>query len=95
MDFEVNDKKFIWDDAKAKANKIKHGVSFKEAAFVFEDDDRIEMFDEEHSQDEDRWQVIGKVEEVLFVVYTERGEYTRLISARKANFYEKEMYYGV
>ena len=95
MDFEINGRKFTWDREKAKLNKIKHGISFKEAAFVFEDDDRIEFFDKAHSQDEDRWQVIGKVEDVLFVVYTERGEVTRLISARKANYYEKELYYNV
>lgn len=45
-----------------------------------------------HSQDEDRWQVIGKVKEVLFVVYTERGDITRIISARKADSQERKIY---
>ncbi len=64
------------------------------AARVFDDEERITRRDDEHSKDEDRWQVIGKVENVLFVVYTERGEKTRLISAREASPKEKEWYYG-
>ena len=61
---------------------------------VFEDDERIERRDDKHSQDEERWQVIGKVENILFVVYTERCEKTRLISAREATDTEKGWYYG-
>ena len=56
-------------------------------------DDRIEFFDEEHSIDEDRWKVIGKVEEILFVVYTERTDTIRLISAREATDAERRIYY--
>ncbi|MBR1646451.1 MAG: BrnT family toxin [Selenomonadaceae bacterium] len=85
---------FEWDSEKAKRNKIKHGIGFKLATRVFEDEDRIESRDDEHSQDEERWQVIGKVENILFVVYTERGEKIRLISAREASPIEKEWYYG-
>jgi uncharacterized DUF497 family protein len=44
--------------------------------------------------DEERWQTLGKVDKVLFVVYTERGEKMRLISARIANKVEKRSYYG-
>jgi len=52
---------------------------------VFLDEKRIEKYDRKHSTDtEDRWNVIGKVDDVLFVVYTERNERTRIISARKA-----------
>lgn len=60
---------------------------------MFFDESRIEWYDEEHSIDEDRYITIGTVGEVIFVVYTERGEKVRLISARLANKDEKEVYY--
>ena len=94
VEYKSNERIFEWDSDKAKRNKIKHKVSFKLATRVFEDDERIERRDEEHSQDEERWQVIGKVDSVLFVVYTERGDKTRLISAREANVQERAWYYG-
>lgn len=94
METLVSGRWFEWDDEKARKNKIKHNVSFKAAVLVFEDENRIEEYDWEHSVEEDRYQVIGKVNDVLFVVYTERGEHTRIISARKATYEEKEDYYG-
>ncbi|MBO6178301.1 MAG: BrnT family toxin [Selenomonadaceae bacterium] len=93
MKISIDDQLFEWDDDKAKINKRKHGISFKTAAQVFFDENRIERYDEEHSLVEDRWKIIGKVREVLFVIYTERGEATRLISARKATPYERSIYY--
>lgn len=94
MIYENNDKIFEWNDEKAKLNKIKHGVSFKYAVRVFDDDNKIIFYDEFHSQDEDRYNVIGKVDEVLFVVFTERKENFRIISARKATEFERSLYYG-
>ena len=85
---------YEWDREKAKLNKIKHGVSFKSAAKVFNDPNRIEQFDVLHSWDEERWQVIGKVENVLFVFYNERLDKIRLISAREATEDERRRYYG-
>lgn len=82
-----------WDDRKNEINKRKHGISFETAAHVFEDINRIEYFDEAHSADEDRFIVIGLVRKVLFVVYTDRGDATRIISARKATKAETEVYY--
>lgn len=82
-----------WDDKKAAINKQKHGISFETAALVFADKNRIERRDERHSQDEDRWQVIGMVNDILFVVYTERDEATRIIMARKASPKERSGYY--
>ena len=93
MQTTINGRQFEWDDNKAKINKIKHGVSFKVAAKVFADKNRIERFDFKHSQEEEHWQVIGKVDDVLFVVYTERGDLTRLISAREATPDERSDYY--
>lgn len=83
-----------WDDNKATLNWKKHKIYFEDAARVFLDDNRIDEFDEEHSDFEERRKVIGMVENVLFVVYTERGEKLRLISARNATRKEKEDYYG-
>lgn len=83
-----------WDDKKAELNWKKHKVYFEDAAYVFLDDDRIEDYDELHSEYEDRWKVVGKVRDVLVVIYTERGEKYRLISARFANKREEDEYYG-
>lgn len=83
-----------WDEKKAALNLQKHGVSFEDAALVFSDEDLLVFRDERHSQDEDRWQVIGMVEDVLFVVYTERDEALRLIMAREASPKERRKYYA-
>jgi hypothetical protein len=90
---EVNRLLFEWDDEKAAINLKKHGVSFQTAALVFYDENRIEMYDSEHSLEEDRYNTIGMVEDVLFVVYTERKDRLRIISARLANKKERSMYY--
>ena len=83
---------FEWDQEKNLINKKKHGISFETAAYVFYDEQYIEMFDFEHSIDEDRYIAIGKVEDVLFVVFTERKENIRLISARLATEAERRLY---
>ena len=83
-----------WDDNKAALNWKKHKIYFEDAARVFLDDNRIDEFDEEHSDFEERRKVIGMVENILFVVYTELGEKLRLISARNVTRKEKEDYYG-
>ena len=84
---------FEWDDKKAAINLQKHGVSFETAILVFQDEDRIELYDSAHSADEDRYNTIGLVEDVLFVVFTERKNRVRIISARPANRKERSMYY--
>ena len=84
----------IWNKKKAAINKQKHGISFETAALIFADENRIERRDDKHSHDEERWQTIGMVEDVLFVVYTERGEAVRLITARAATPNERSEYYG-
>lgn len=82
-----------WDDEKDAINKEKHGISFLTAAYVFTDENRVELYDEAHSIDEDRYAVIGYVGELLFVVFTERIDVIRLISARLATKDEEELYY--
>ena len=83
-----------WDDSKNELNVQKHGISFKLAVRVFYDEKRIEYYDHAHSGKESRYIVLGLVKDVLFVVYTERGDSIRLISARPATKAEKEIYYG-
>ena len=84
---------FEWDEEKNLSNLKKHGVDFRDAAAIFDDEDRIEFFDAAHSGTEDRYNTIGMVRDILFVVYTERRERIRMISARKATPFEKKMYY--
>ena len=59
---------FEWDEEKNLSNLKKHGVDFRDAAAIFDDADRIEFFDAAHSGTEDRYNTIGMVREVLFVV---------------------------
>ena len=84
---------FEWDETKNEINKKKHKISFETAVHVFDDPDYIEMYDFEHSEDEERFIAIGRVGDILFVVFVERGESIRIISARLATDVEKELYY--
>ena len=89
---------FEWDSEKEKINIKKHNVPFSAAIKVFFDENRVEYYDKAHSDDEDRYVTIGLVNDVAVVmisavVYTERGESIRIISARAATKTEKEMYF--
>ena len=83
-----------WDDNQNQINIRKHGISFETAALVFADEERIEYYDKLHSQDEDRYIVLGCVQGILYVVYTMRDEAARIISARMATSRERKIYYG-
>ena len=83
-----------WDDNKNQINIRKHGISFETAALVFADEERIEYYDKLHSQDEDRYVVLGCVQGILYVVYTMRQDAARIISARMATPQERRIYYG-
>ena len=92
---------FEWDPAKARANRIKHGVSFEEAVTVFRDPRMLAAFDEEHSAQEDRWTTLAMAStgRVLVVCHTYRplGEAMtaiRIISTRKATKRELTHYLG-
>ena len=91
-------KKFTWDEDKHKTNKQKHKISFEEASSVFDDDYAIYFDDESHSQDEDRFIIIGisKFDKLLLVChcYREEGAVIRIISARKATKTESKLYGG-
>ena len=86
---------FEWDEGKNRINKKKHdGISFELAVRVFLDEKRLDKYDTEHSTiHEDRWNVIGRVEDILFVVYVEVNSRIRIISARKADKEEIDEYY--
>ncbi|MBQ2678235.1 MAG: BrnT family toxin [Firmicutes bacterium] len=83
-----------WDDNKNKQNIKRHSLSFETAALVFVDDFRLEFFDNNHSDEEERYITIGNVGEIIIVVYTLRGKSYRLISARLATKTERQIYYG-
>ena len=85
---------FEWDSHKAEANLRRHGVSFEEAQTVFTDPLSITLADPDHSEDEERFIDIGMSDNrrVLVVVYTERGQRIRLISARQATSAERKQY---
>ena len=73
---------FEWDENKNQQNIEKHGVSFDEAKKVFDDPERHTLFDEGHSQDEDRYFCIGKVNDgVLTVRFVIRNSNLRIIGA--------------
>lgn len=86
--------KFEWDENKNQQNKLKHAISFEQACHVFTDPMYLEMYDFEHSDIEDRYIAIGMVNDVLFVVFTERKDCIRIISARLATNIERRIYYG-
>ncbi len=85
---------FEWDEEKAKRNLKKHGVSFEEAATIFNDPRIATIFDPDHSEDEERFVSLGMsfIQRLLSVVHAERGKRTRLISARKATKAERKTY---
>ena len=86
---------FEWDVAKSRSNRLKHGVTFEEAATIFADPFLLQFLDVEHSGNEERIQSIGMSEKlkVLMVVSTEReANVIRIISARKATRKEVELY---
>ena len=85
---------FEWDAAKAENNLSKHGVTFDEAETIFDDAFAVTFPDEEHSQDEARFVILGfsSKARVLIVVYSERDENIRIISSRKATKSERKSY---
>ena len=85
---------FDWDESKAQANLAKHGITFDEAKSVFTDPFYVDFYDPDHSDEEERYIIIGQSQRqrVLVVSYTERQQQTRLISAREATRREKQAY---
>jgi uncharacterized DUF497 family protein len=86
--------RFEWDDEKALSNIEKHGVTFGEATEVFYDPNALEDYDVDHSTEEMRFFIIGlSSRRLLYVIYAEReSDLVRIISARKADRAEQEIY---
>ena len=90
----MRDKEFEWDDEKAASNVDKHGVTFEQARSVFYDPFAIEFLDDRKDYSEDRYILIGMTAaNVIVVVYTERNDRNRIISARKAEANERRFYH--
>ena len=89
----MNELDFEWDVAKAIENYAKHGVSFEHAKLVFDDSFAIERVDDRVDYGEERFILVGLSQGFLLtVVYTERDDRIRLISARHATRYEQDDY---
>lgn len=93
------DYNFDWNPAKEKQNVRKHRLNFRLASTVFRDPYQLTIYDEEHSQDEDRWITIGLDEtgilRVVLHTFEEINKFSyliRIISARKATFTETQAY---
>ena len=88
--------KFEWNAVKAATNIKKHGISFDEAKSVFFDEFAVQFFDQENSETEDRFLMLGMSNEsnLLLVCHCERedGNTIRVISARKATKNESKNY---
>ncbi len=85
---------FEWDKEKAASNLKKHGVSFGEGKTVWNDYFYIDLFDDEHSVEENRFLIVGESEgkRLLIVSYTERESRVRIISARELTAKERKDY---
>jgi len=89
--------RFDWDERKQKINIRKHGVSFEEARTAFYDENAIQYFDPDHSEDEDRFLLLGmSIKPQILVVchcFRESETLVRIISARKADKSEEQVYW--
>ena len=88
---------FKWDNKKDKTNKRKHGVSFEEARTAFYDENAIQYFDPDHSDEEDRFILLGISFKLKVLVvchcFKESDSVIRIISARKADNEEEYEYW--
>lgn len=88
--------KFTWDENKNRINKEKHKLSFEEAKTVFDDVEAIVFDDPDHSEEEERFLILGFTEKAKLCIvshcYRENDEIIRIISARKATKGEADFY---
>ena len=89
--------KFEWDENKNTINKQKHGISFEEAKTVFYDEDALLIPDPDHSEQEERFVLLGFSQQAKLLVvchcYRESETVIRIISSRKATKNEARQYY--
>ena len=88
---------FEWDNKKEKINKRKHGISFEEARTAFYDENAILYFDPDHSDEEDRFILLGISFKLKMLVvchcFRENDSVIRIVSARKADKDEEYEYW--
>ncbi|MFA6411272.1 MAG: BrnT family toxin [Syntrophales bacterium] len=88
---------FSWDNRKNDANKKRHGVSFDEAKTVFYDENAIRYFDPDHSDDDDRFLMVGLSNKLRILIvchcFGEEDSVIRIITARKATKSEEDNYW--
>lgn len=91
---------FEWNPGKAVRNQQKHGISFERACTVFHDPNQLSIYDEEHSDEEERWITLGMDNSgnLLIVIHTfrvtsEKDLNIRVISARRATLGEIDQYH--
>ncbi len=88
--------RFEWDDRKNTQNRRKHGISFEEAQTVFFDEQALLVADPDHSEHEQRFILLGLSSALRTLVicrcYRREGDVIRLISARRADRQERELY---
>jgi uncharacterized DUF497 family protein len=94
----MNAIQFLWDERKNLANQRKHGISFEEAQTAFLDEHASVYYDPDHSEDEDRFLLLGLSAKLRILVvchcFRESNRVIRIISARKANKLEQTSYGG-
>jgi len=94
----MSELKFAWDEVKNAKNQKKHKISFEEAKTVFLDDSARLISDPDHSEDEDRYLLLGVCSQLRLLVVChcehKNGYLIRIISARKANKSEQQLYEG-
>jgi hypothetical protein len=94
----MEDLRFVWDERKNRTNQRKHGVSFEEAQAAFLDENARVYSDPDHSEDEDRFILLGVSFRLRTLVvchcYREKESVIRIISARKADRYEQTNYWS-
>ena len=93
----MDELRFKWDDEKEKINIRKHGISFDEARTVFYDEKAIQFFNPDHSEEEDRFILLGISFKLRILVvchcFRESETVVRLFSARKADRDEEQEYW--
>jgi uncharacterized DUF497 family protein len=94
----MNGLRFVWDAGKNLTNRRKHGISFEEAQTAFHDENAMVYFDPDHSEEEDRFILLGMSFQLRVLVvchcYREGESVIRIISARKADKREQESYWS-
>mgnify|MGYP001610456752 CR=1 FL=1 len=88
--------RFTWDPRKDQINQRRHGISFAEAKAVFYDENALLIDDPDHSEDEERFIMVGLSSSLLLLIvchcYRENDEVIRIFSARKATLHEIKSY---